>query len=61
MKRSTKRIAFLDRFYKKFCCGAKNHPSSWKKEKKINQKAIRRRLKNDLKAESEADNENVDE
>lgn len=46
-------MAFLDRFYKKFCCGAKNHPSSWKKEKKINQKAIRRRLKDDLRAEQE--------
>lgn len=53
MKRSTKRMAFLDRFYKKFCCGAKNHPSSWKKEKKINQKAVRRRLKDDLRAEQE--------
>lgn len=36
--RSTKKIAFLDRFYKKFCCGAKNHPSSWKKRKKYKSK-----------------------
>lgn len=46
-------MAFLDRFYKKFCCGAKNHPSSWKKDKHINKKAVRRRLKDDLRAESE--------
>lgn len=52
--RSTKKLAFLDRFYKRFCCGAKNHPNGWKKEKRINQKAIRRRLKDDAKrAESE--------
>jgi len=43
--RSTKKLAFLDRFYKRFCCGAKNHPSSWKKEKKFNSKTVRRRLK----------------
>lgn len=51
--RSTKKIAFLDRFYKKFCCGAKNHPSSWKKEKNINQKTTRRRLKESIRVESE--------
>ena len=43
--RSTKKLAFLDRFYKKFCCGAKNHPSGWKKQKRINAKATRRKLK----------------
>ena len=43
--RSTKKLAFLDRFYKKFCCGAKNHPHSWKREKRINSKATRRKLK----------------
>jgi hypothetical protein len=53
MNRSTKKMAFLDRFYKKFCCGAKNHPSSWKKDKRIASKATRRKLENDLKAESE--------
>ncbi|MBP3889359.1 MAG: hypothetical protein J6F30_17175 [Cellulosilyticum sp.] len=53
MKRSTKKMAFLDRFYKKFCCGAKNHPGSWKRDKQINRKAVRRRLKDDLRAESE--------
>lgn len=53
MNRSTKKIAFLDRFYKKLCCGAKNHPSSWKKDKRIASKATRRKLKSDLKAESE--------
>ena len=52
--RSTKKLAFLDRFYKRFCCGARNHPSGWKKEKHINRKATRRRLKDDTKkAESE--------
>lgn len=54
MKRSIKSLAFLDRFYKKCCCGARNHPSSWKKDKTITQKTIRRRLKNRLKAESTA-------
>ncbi len=53
MNRSTKKMAFLDRFYKNFCCGAKNHPSSWKKDKRIASKATRRKLKSDLKAESE--------
>ena len=52
--RSIKKLAFLDRFYKRYCCGAKNHPSGWKKDKHINQKATRKRLKDDAKrAESE--------
>lgn len=54
--RSAKKIAFLDRFYKKFCCGAKNHPSSWKKEKNINQKTTRRRLKESIRVESNESN-----
>ena len=45
MKRSIKQIAFLDHFYKKYSCGAKNHPSGWRKEKRINSKATRRKLK----------------
>lgn len=53
--RSTKKLAFLDRFYKRFCCGAKNHPSGWKKEKHINQKATRKRLKDDTKREAESE------
>ena len=53
MKRSIKQIAFLDRFYKKFCCGAKNHPKGWKKQKRINAKATRRAFK-------EADKEDGD-
>lgn len=48
-----KKISFLDRFYKKYCCGAKNHPSSWKRDKHKASKSVRQRLKNDLKAESE--------
>ncbi len=51
--RTIKKIAFLDRFYKKFCCGAKNHPSGWKKAKRINSKATRARLKRRLKAGEE--------
>lgn len=57
MKRSTKGLAFLDRFYKKYCCGAKNHPSGWAKEKRINAKKVRNRLKDDLRKESK--NENI--
>jgi len=58
--RSTKKLAFLDRFYKRFCCGARNHPNGWKKEKRINQKATRRKLKDDTKrAESEEMNEHM--
>lgn len=53
MKRSTKRLAFLDRFYKKYCCGAHNHPSSWKNDKRINSKAVRNKLKSELRKESE--------
>jgi len=54
MKRSVKKIAWLDRFYKKYCCGPKNHPSSWKNEKKFNSKTTRRRLKGMVdEAESE--------
>ncbi len=44
MIQSIKKIAFLDHFYKNFCCGAKNHPSGWKKEKRINARATRRKL-----------------
>ena len=51
--RSTKKLAFLDRFCKKFCCGAKNHPHGWKKQKRINVKAVRRRLKADNEYEVE--------
>ncbi len=54
MNKSVKKLAFLDRFYKKYCCGAKNNPSGWRKEKHINTKATRARLKRMLKAESEA-------
>lgn len=53
MKRSTKDLSFLDRFYKKFCCGAKNHPRSWKKDKQRSRKAVRRKLKDLIKTESE--------
>lgn len=59
--RSIKKLAFLDRFYKKCCCGAKNHPSGWKKEKHINQKITRKRLKDATKrAESEDKERNYD-
>ena len=49
MNRSTKKLSFLDRFYKNYCCGAKNHPSGWKKDKHIASRSVRNRLKNDLK------------
>lgn len=39
-------------------CGAKNHPSGWKKDKHISQKATRKRLKDDTKrAERSVGNE----
>lgn len=53
MNRSIKKLAFLDRFYKKFCCGAKNHPSGWKKDKRINQKTTRQKLKEQTEEELE--------
>jgi len=49
--RSIKKVAFLDRFYKRCCCGARNHPESWKKEKHLNQKATRRRIKESIRKE----------
>jgi hypothetical protein len=52
MNRSTRKLSFLDRFYKNYCCGARNHPSGWKKDKHIASRSVRNRLKNDLKAES---------
>lgn len=55
MKRSTKGLAFLDRFYKKFCCGAKNHPSGWRKQRHINRKTVRRRLKDGLRKEGDVE------
>jgi len=52
--RTIKKIAFLDRFYKRYCCGAKNHPSGWKKDKRITNKITRQKLKGEVrKAESE--------
>ena len=45
MKRSIKPLAYLDCFYKKFSCGAKNHPKSWKNDKRIAGKVTRRKLK----------------
>lgn len=52
--RTIKKIAFLDRIYKRFSCGARNHPSGWKKDKRIANKITRQKLKNEVrKAESE--------
>lgn len=52
--RTIKKLAFLDRFYKRYCCGAKNHPSGWKKDKRIANKLTRQKLKDEVrKAESE--------
>ena len=49
MKRSTKKIAFLDRFIKQYCCSARNHPEGWSWWKKKNRKDTRRKLKKDLR------------
>lgn len=52
--RTIKKIEFLDRFYKQFSCGARNHPSGWKKDKRITNKITRQKLKDEVrKAESE--------
>lgn len=59
MNKSVKKLAFLDRFYKKFCCGAKNHPGGWKKQKRINAKATRAWLKRSLMTESEEQSNEV--
>ena len=45
MKRSIKPLVYLDRFYKRFSCGAKNHPKSWRNDKRIASRATRRKLK----------------
>jgi len=55
--RTIKKIAFLDRFYKRYCCGAKNHPSSWRKEKRITNKLTRQRLKDEVRKEESEDKE----
>ena len=47
--RTIKKIAFLDRFYKRYCCGARNHPSGWKKDKRITNKVTRQKLKNEVR------------
>lgn len=55
--RTIKKIAFLDRIYKRFGCGARNHPSGWKKDKRIANKITRQKLKNEVRnAESEDNN-----
>lgn len=59
MKRSTKALAFLDRFYKRFCCGARNHPSGWKKDKRINRRTVRRKLKEDLDREVRSNEDDI--
>lgn len=45
MKRSTKDMAFLDRFIKRFTCSARNHPEGWAWYKRKNRRDVRRRLK----------------
>ena len=56
MKRSTKSIAFLDRFVKKYACSSRNHPSGWRWWKRKNSKDVRRRLKKEG-AEDVCDND----
>lgn len=50
-KRSTKKIAFLDRFIKRWCCSSRNHPEGWKWWKRKTRRDIRRRLKEDMRGE----------
>ena len=49
MKRGTKKLAFLDRFIKQYCCSARNHLEGWSWWKKKNRKDTRRKLKEDLR------------
>ena len=57
MKRSIKPLVYLDRFYKNFSCGAKNHPKSWKNDKRIASRATRRKLKADMRGEQNEDSD----
>lgn len=50
-KRSIKDIAFLDRFVKRWCCSAENHPEGWSWWKRKNRKDTRLKLKEKLKHE----------
>lgn len=51
MNRSRKKIAFLDRFIKRYCCSSDNHPEGWSWWKRKNRKDTRRKLKEDLRKE----------
>ena len=44
-KKSTKNIAFLDRFVKHWTTGSHNHPEGWAWWKRKNRRDIRHKLK----------------
>ena len=46
-----KKIVFQDNFIKHWCCSAENHPEGWHWWKKKNRKAVRRKMKDELKKE----------
>ena len=46
MNRSTKKVAFLDRFIKNWCCSSRNHPEGWAWWKRKARKDTRRKIKN---------------
>lgn len=46
--KSIKKEVFLDRFIKRYTCGAKNHPEGWAWWKRKNRKDTRRKLKKEM-------------
>lgn len=46
-----RKATFEDRFYRRYCCGKKNHNSNWSKDKQRNRKGLRRYLKKLLRKE----------
>ena len=48
-----RKLTFEDRFYRKYCCGKINHSSNWAKDKRLNRKLYRLRLKRLLRREIE--------
>ena len=47
-KKSTKNIAFLDRFVKRRCKSSHNHPKGWAWWKRKYSKDVRRKLKQEV-------------
>ena len=46
-----KKQAFLDRFIKKYCCSAENHPEGWSWWRRHNRKQTREAYKRQLREE----------